>query len=219
MCICKTNRAPQPNQDGREWVASPQDVNEASEAGRDRRSLWTCCLTSVLAALALVMFIFAGVNCYRYLVGTPTTATVTDCTTRSNCRGTWSICGVSQTGPIAIEFSTPSVRSSLDVRVSGGTARTATFWLGSFVVGGVLIAGSILVFVLTRSRTGTLVGKRRIGGPTISRRRRCQRTHGEPAQRAESHQPYKSVRSAPSTFASTRSASLVHVSANPLVCG
>jgi hypothetical protein len=151
----KTN--PHRNETGSRWVTSAQDLEAAAQTGRDRRSPWTWFLTIVLAVLAFLGFFFGGVNCYRYLAGTPTTATIIDCSNRSNCRATWSAGGASQTGPIAVEFSTPRVGSSLDVRVADGIARTATFWLGGFVVGAVLLGCSLLLFVLTRSRTGTLV--------------------------------------------------------------
>jgi hypothetical protein len=151
--------SPQLGGGGRELAVSPRDVKTASKAGRERRTVSAWFFTIVLAVLAFVMFFVGARNFDHYRAGTPTTATVTHCSTPSDCRGTWSIGGVSQTGPIAVEFSTPSVGSSVDVRVRDGKATAPSFWPGGFAVGGVLLACSILVFVLSRSRTGTLVGR------------------------------------------------------------
>jgi hypothetical protein len=144
---------------GQQWVASPQDMAAAAATGRDRRPVRAWILGSLTAQLAVFIVLLSAFSCYLYLSGTPTTATVTKCANRSNCRGTWNIGGVEHSGPIEVEFSTPSVGSHLKVHVIHGTAHTATFWLGGLGAAGVLAAGSALVFVSTRGRTGTLVDK------------------------------------------------------------
>jgi hypothetical protein len=155
-----------PDWGAREWSVSPQELAAVADTARDRRPVWYWVFPALLAGTALFLFALVGVRSAEYyLLGTPTTATVTDCKWDSGCRGTWSIDGVSQTGPLEIgddDTARPPVGSSLDVRVSFGTARTAPSphaLLGVAVVGGVLLAFSILVFGYGGSRTGRLVGK------------------------------------------------------------
>jgi hypothetical protein len=141
----------QPDQGAREWILSPQEVKAAAKSRRDRGP-WGLI---ILAGFALLFFVIGGVDFAQYRAGTPTTATVTYCGTGkgSGCTGTWSIGGVSQTGPIKLWFGHPSVGSSVDVRVSGGDARTPTSCLVFVVAGGCVLAFSIFMFVATRDRT------------------------------------------------------------------
>jgi hypothetical protein len=137
----------QPDQGAREWKLSPQEVKAAAESRRGRGP-WGLI---VLAGFALVFFVMGGVDFAQYLAGTPTTATVTNCGKgkfNSGCTGTWSIGGVSQTGPIK----GGSAGSTLDVRVTGGTARTPTSCLVFVVGGGCILAFAIFMFVRTRDR-------------------------------------------------------------------
>ena len=146
----------QPDGDGREWIASSQDLNAAAETGRDRPvARWVFMI--VFVGLALTMFYFSAMRFYDYRVGTPTTATVSYCTTGkgSFCWGTWSVGGVSQAGKVP----KASVGSQLDVHVTNGKAYTASSWHAAAVVGGVLLGIAIVVFFVESSRTGTLVGK------------------------------------------------------------
>ena len=144
----------QPDPGAREWIASPQDLNAAAKTGRDRRGVAAWFLIILCAVGGAVFLFFGGV----FSSGTPTTATIIECTGHS-CLGTWNINGVSQTGEIATGLShAPSVGSTVAIRVSFGEASTAGYWLLIFAVGGVFLAFSLLVFVSTRSRTGSLVG-------------------------------------------------------------
>jgi hypothetical protein len=135
-------------------VQPPRLANVARGTGSGRRSS-----RNVLAALGLALFaIFGlsdGVNDFRgYSHGTPTTATVSRCGGKpTNCDGTWSIDGVSQTGLIEPGFHTPPVGSTKDVRVSNGKAYLAGSWLPSFTFGGFFLVGSIGALVGGRSRT------------------------------------------------------------------
>lgn len=111
----------------------------------------------IFVGVALFMFFLSAKSFYEYRVGTPTTATVTHCTTGkgSFCWGTWSIGGVSQSGRLP----QASVGSNQNVRVSNGKAYAATQWREGLVLPGVLLLLSIGVFVLDRSRAGRLVGR------------------------------------------------------------
>ncbi len=151
-----------PDRDARQWNPSTQDLTAAAETGRDRRSVMGWIFTIVFAVFALPSLFLGSVQVYQYLSGTPTTATVTHCSGGNgvDCTGTWSIGGVAHTGPIEQGFGKYPVGSSLDVRVSGHTARTATSCLMGWFLGAIFLAISIIMFFLTRSRTGTLVGKR-----------------------------------------------------------
>ena len=138
----------QPDPGAREWIASPQDLNAASEAGRDRRRVGAWIFIILIGVGGAVFLFFGGV----LSSGTPTTATIIKCTGHS-CLGTWSINGVSHSGLIATGFShTPSVGSSVAVRVSSGEASTPGYWLLIFAVGGAFLAFSIFVFVMSRGR-------------------------------------------------------------------
>jgi hypothetical protein len=117
---------------------------------------WICATGFVLLA-----FSWGAHDFYQYRVGTPTTATVAgDCTKVTgggkNCPGTWSIDGVSHSGQIKTGFRTPSAGSSLDVRVSGGTAYTADESLQPFALGG----GLLLVISIVASVAKTPLRRR-----------------------------------------------------------
>ena len=83
---------------------------------------------------------------YEYQISTPTTATIDHCVVkygsqhdRRTCYATWSVGGQSQTGPVEGENSWDyRIRSSLAVRVSGGTAYTAATVGVEEILGGIL---------------------------------------------------------------------------------
>jgi hypothetical protein len=129
--------------DGHNWTA----VN-AWKNKRGRRPVRHWFGAIIAAGLGLLLLVWGAHVLNQYRVGTPTTATVTHCSggRGGSCAGTWSIGGVPQSGDIeyGFMFSTYSVGSSLDVRVSGGTAYTAHAWLPGFVFGGVLLAGPLV---------------------------------------------------------------------------
>jgi hypothetical protein len=127
-------------------------------ARRDRRWLAYLPLIIMQVAVALGLFWFSATKFDGYRVGTPTTATVTDCTTGKNsfCFGTWSVGGVSQGG----DLPKASVGSKVEVRVSNGKAYTATAWRKPALGGVGFLLLSIVILVFTRSRTGKRVGKR-----------------------------------------------------------
>jgi hypothetical protein len=85
-----------------------------------------------VAVLSLVAFSVGVYDVHGYRVGTPTTATVVDCSGAGNkhsavfCTGQWSVDGKSYTGRIAGDSKGIHTGSSLDVRVRGGSAYTAT---------------------------------------------------------------------------------------------
>jgi hypothetical protein len=114
----------------------------------------------LLVVLTLLFFGYGTVLFYASHVGTPTRATIVRCHTGSrgsgpNCDGMWTIRGESHTGWIMGEFdgSGYHVGSSLDVRVLGGTAFSATSGkeqIAAWTMGGILAA--LLVFLIRWGR-------------------------------------------------------------------
>jgi hypothetical protein len=81
----------------------------------------------VIAGLvALAVIGSAGHTLYAYSVGTPTTATVSSCTSgkKSVCRGSWTINGTTQYGKVTGAGLGLDKGSVVDVRVHNGTAYT-----------------------------------------------------------------------------------------------
>jgi hypothetical protein len=133
-------------------------------------------------ALLLVLFGSATYNFYAYRAGAPTTATnekyTKDCVTSDAhqdfigtlvvtnplfdllnldaCTATWNVGGASQTGPIVGAGSVRLDGSSLDVRVLGGKAYTATSEMHSLLwaTGIGIPAIAIALVVWWRRRTG-----------------------------------------------------------------
>jgi hypothetical protein len=119
------------------------------EPDAERRSAGKWIGTILYVTVMLLGFVWGAHDFNQYRVGTPTTATVTQCTLGGrggHCEGTWSIGGVSQHGNIKHgQFvRAPTVGSTLDVRVGGGTAYTAGASLPGFGIG-VLLGGPIVV--------------------------------------------------------------------------
>jgi hypothetical protein len=100
----------------------------------------------LLACLGLFLLYLGANTVHKYHVGTPTTVTVTYCSTGkgSSCGGTWTIDGVSQRGSIERGFSSPAPGSSLQARVWGHTAYTATASYPLFVWGSVITVGVVV---------------------------------------------------------------------------
>jgi hypothetical protein len=116
----------------------------------------------VFACLGLGVLYFGAETQYRYLIGTPTTVTVTHCggTGRYRSReGTWTINGVSQTGYIQSGFHVPGPGSSLDAHVLGRTAYTSTVAYGPFFVGAVVTVGVVVSFIRRRDRPTRFEGQ------------------------------------------------------------
>ena len=132
--------------DGHNWT-----VANAWRTRRRRRSIWRSTQYGIAifgAALFAVVGFWSGANDFnQYRVGTPTTATVTDCSggRGGHCSGMWSIDGVRHKGDIKAGFSTPRAGSSLDVRVRNDTAYTPRSWVPNFVFGGVFLVAGISV--------------------------------------------------------------------------
>ena len=108
-------------------------------------------LAILMAALSLVAFGIGVYDVYGYRVGTPTTAKVVSCYGNGNkhssvtCTGQWNLGGKSYTGRIAGDSKGYHAGSSLDVRVRGDSAYTATsgnmwFFIGTWA--GVLAVGT-----------------------------------------------------------------------------
>lgn len=133
----------------------------------------------------LVLFGSAAYNFYAYRAGTPTTATIEkytpgcvsdhqgvigtlvdtnplfDFLNVGTCTGAWSVGGASQSGPIVGVRSIQSDGSSLDVRVLGGKAYTATSEMHSLLwATGIAVPGTAIALVLWwRRRTGRSTGR------------------------------------------------------------
>jgi hypothetical protein len=133
--------------------ASPiQDRQNSSFARRRNRHEMFTVVT--LVAVALILFFAGAKDFHGYFVGTPTTATVTDCTEGNFQEGTWRIGEVSQTGPLVGGFLDDcEVGQSVDVRVTNGKGYTAASWPFAFVAGSGLFLGAFF-YVLWRRRTG-----------------------------------------------------------------
>lgn len=109
-------------------------------------------LAIVAAVHSLVTFGIGVYDVYGYLVGTPTTAKVVSCTARNKhssvtCSGQWSVGGKSYAGRIAGDLKGHHAGSSVDVRVRGGSAYTATAGNIWFIIGtsmGVVAVGCAL---------------------------------------------------------------------------
>jgi DivIVA domain-containing protein len=123
---------------------------------KPRRVEWALLPLAILGAvLSLVAFGIGVYDVEGYRVGTPTTATVLDCHRNGNkhtpvyCTGQWSLGGKSYTGRIEGNSKGYHAGSSLDVRVRGGSAYTATSGKMWFIIGtgaGVL---AVLAFFAT----------------------------------------------------------------------
>ncbi len=123
--------------------------------GRMRRGFGGWFTRIVFACVGLYVLYYGADTQYTYLIGTPTTVTVTHCGGTGkyrSCEGTWTIDGVSQTGYIQSGFHVPGPGSSLDAHVLGGKAYTSTVAFGSLFVGGVMTVGVVLSFVIRRDR-------------------------------------------------------------------
>jgi hypothetical protein len=109
-----------------------------------RLVLWIGSLTIVGVVVSLLMFGVGAYDFYAYRVGTPTAATIEQCTqvpggSDQTCTATWSVGGKSHTGAIASGGHGYPQGSSQDVHVHGGTAYTAdaastNLWAGTGVV-------------------------------------------------------------------------------------
>jgi DivIVA domain-containing protein len=129
---------------------------------KPRRYEWAFLPLAILAAtFSLVAFGIGVYDVHGYRVGTPTTAKVVDCSGGRNkyssvtCTGQWSVGGKSYTGRIAGDGKGYHVGSSLDVRVRGGSAYTATSGNMWFITGtwaGVFAVGGFFVFFFARRR-------------------------------------------------------------------
>jgi DivIVA domain-containing protein len=132
-------------------------------------------LVVIGVAASLYFFGIGAHRIYEYRVGTPTTATVIDCTaygktglvgdTRS-CTGTWNVGGESHTGKIRGDREGYQVGSSVDVRVRGDEAMTAT-GLRWPLIWGAIFGGLSVVYVWIRLREKT--GARAASRPRSSR--------------------------------------------------
>jgi DivIVA domain-containing protein len=128
---------------------------------KPRRYEWAFLPLAILAAaFSLVAFGIGVYDVHGYRVGTPTTAKVVSCvggrrTASVACTGTWSVGGKSYAGRIEGDGKGYKVGSSLDVRVRGGSAYTATSGDTWFITGtwaGVFAVGGFLVFFFARRR-------------------------------------------------------------------
>jgi hypothetical protein len=109
---------------------------------------------ATVVAVALILFFAGAKDFHGYFAGTPTTATVTDCTEGNVQEGAWRIGGVSHGGPLVGGFFDEcEVGQSVDVRVTNGKGYTAGSWPFAFVAGGGLFLG-VVGYVLWRRRTG-----------------------------------------------------------------
>jgi DivIVA domain-containing protein len=103
-----------------------------------------------MTALTLFFFGIGVYDVYEHRVGTPTTATVVSCSGYGKhgraCTATWSVGGKSYTGRIEGDGKGYRVGSSLDLRVRGGSAYTATSGNMWFIMGAG--AGVLLVVIL-----------------------------------------------------------------------
>ncbi|ORW45485.1 hypothetical protein AWB90_14880 [Mycobacterium paraense] len=128
--------------DAEERPAAPPAWQPKRDPERRSTGMWWRNL--IAAAFAIVGFAWGAHAYYGYHAGTPTTATVTQPGggRGASTKGTWSLNGELQTGDIETGrlFGAPSVGSTIDVRVRGGTAYTASACLPGFGLG-VLIAG------------------------------------------------------------------------------
>ncbi len=127
---------------------------------KPRRYEWAVLpLAMLMVALSLVGFGIGLYDVHGYRVGTPTTAKVVSCghirgkySTRT-CTGTWSVGGMSYTGRIEGDGKDYQVGSSLDVRVRGRSAYTATSGNTWFIMGtgaGAFAVGGFVVFLFAR---------------------------------------------------------------------
>jgi DivIVA domain-containing protein len=118
---------------------------------------WLCVIGVVGASLYLLGT--GAHDFYEKSVGTPTRATVVRCihhgrNINTSCTVTWSVGGESHTGQLDRELGSHRAGTSLDVRVRGDKAYTATS--GIFNLGlGTLIAAVLVLYVVS-----FLVGRR-----------------------------------------------------------
>jgi hypothetical protein len=115
-------------------------------------------LAFVGLVVSLLMFAVGAYDAYAYRVGTPTTATIEQCTqagngSDQNCTATWSVGGTSHTGPIDTGGQGYPQGSSLNVHVHRGSAYTAAaastnFWAGAAIAVLTLMLTAVVVLVV-----------------------------------------------------------------------
>ncbi|WP_082976982.1 DivIVA domain-containing protein [Mycobacterium sp. 852002-50816_SCH5313054-b] len=144
--------------------AAPGDFRgHTGKRSKPRRVEWAVLpLAILMTVLSLVAFGVGVYDVYGYRVGTPTTAKVVSCSGGRNkfsnviCTAQWSVGGKSYTGRIAGDSKGRRVGSSLDVRVHGGSAYTATSGNMWFIMGtgaGVLAVMAFLVTLFAGPRS------------------------------------------------------------------
>jgi hypothetical protein len=113
----------------------------------------------VVMFFPLVFLGFGAYEFYQYQSGTPTTATIDHCGHSGGgprCTGTWSLGGAPHSGSIKGNEEYPD-GSSVDVRVHGGAAYTASAGNEGFLAGGLTLAMFAVLLALSmlwRRRTG-----------------------------------------------------------------
>lgn len=125
-----------------------------------RRYEWALLPLAILVtAFSLVALGIGVYDVHGYRVGTPATAKVVSCSSNGSrhsartCTGTWSVGGKSSAGRIAGDGKGYQVGSSIDVRVHGSSAYTATSGNMWFIIGaeaGVFAVGGFLAFFFAR---------------------------------------------------------------------
>lgn len=119
--------------------------------GRQRVGFGGWFMRIVLACLG-VLFLYMAVDyMHWYQAGTPTTVTVTHCTSGRGayCEGKWTVNGWSQSGQIMNSkiFGAYPVGSSLDVHIWKGTAYTSTAAYFPLGVGVLMTGGAVFSFI------------------------------------------------------------------------
>ena len=108
------------------------------------------------AVIMVLAFVWGAHEFIRYRTGTPTTATVTQCSVGrgGHCEGTWTIGGVPQHGNVkhGYIFGAPPVGSTMEVRVNGGTAYTWGAGLPQLGFGLLLLGVFVVTLVSWLSR-------------------------------------------------------------------
>jgi len=108
------------------------------------------------AVIMVLAFVWGAHEFIRYRTGTPTTATVTQCSVGrgGHCEGTWTIGGVPQHGNVkhGYIFGAPPVGSTMEVRVNGGTAYTGGAGLPQLGFGLLLLGVFVVALVSWLSR-------------------------------------------------------------------
>ena len=136
------------------FPAAPGGVRgHSGKRSKRRRVEWAILpLAIVTTIFSLAAFGMAVHDVYGYRVGTPTTATIVDCHSNGNkhtpvyCTGQWSLGGKSYAGRIEGDSKGHHAGSSLDVRVRGGSAYTATSGKMWFIIGTGMGVFAVLTF-------------------------------------------------------------------------